>query len=265
MPEDVLRRLVLSGLCCVVLEGEARATSCPGPAYWWYDEHRLSRDDAPVDVRPWTRYSCYWQRPEDEYGACSLVAPDHEVSVALDNDDCAAEILFFVPDEELLPGRKYALICAEKGIHAIAWIETRASSEPAAPPEEVEVVTARYLQGDESCCGSDHVEVELADEFPAFLLEEGFIEVIDEHGGLHVIGRDRARDIKLPPMLEFSFTPIAADGTRGPTTRIGRRELEREAIYIPCAVTGGSPSFALWLMAPLLWMRAHGRRRRRAR
>ena len=68
----------------------------------------------------------------------------------------------------------------------------------------------------------------------------------------------------LPPSFgPLELTPVAANGARGPTTRIERDDIYVEPVYIPCAVSRGSTSLALWLLGPLLWIGTRGRRRAR--
>lgn len=62
----------------------------------------------------------------------------------------------------------------------------------------------------------------------------------------------------------LELTPIAANGTRGPTTRIEASEIRVEAVYIPCAVSRGQTGLGLWLLAPVLWIGSRARRRRSA-
>jgi hypothetical protein len=255
----------LLAVCRALVEHEAQA--CPGPLWWLWpyteETHQFEVDDAPVDVRPWwIEREC--GDPSEEFGSCSLVAPGHAVAVSLECDE--TPLLHFVPEEPLLPGRTYALECAT------GWVEpsrvtTRADTAPSSPPEEVVVTSAVHVQQDETCCGWEYVRLELADEEPAFLREGGRIEVRGDGGTTELVIRAPARDVDIgvePGFERLELTPFAANGARGPTTTLTWDAVRRQPVYLPCAVTSGSPSLALWLLAPLLWIRAHGRRRRRS-
>jgi hypothetical protein len=253
----------LLAVCWALVEREAQA--CPGPYFsvpYYQETRQFEVDDAPVDIRPWWRVDVCGDLDE-ELGSCSLVAPGHAVAVSL---ECGEESIFrFVPEELLLPGRTYTLECA-MGWFEPSRVTTRADTAPSSPPEVVAVASAVHLQDDETCCAWEYVQLELAAEEPAFLREGGLIEVRrdDEWIELVIGAPEPHADIGVEPGFErLDLTPVAANGARGPTTTLTWDEVRRQPVYLACASTSGAPSLALWLLAPLLWIRAHGRRRRR--
>jgi hypothetical protein len=268
--------LVLGSTC---LARQAHATSCgsyPGQVYWPFDAYPV-----PTDFRPWMTTDCF-TLSDYPFGDCSLRAHDHDVPVTLelDGDDLCAtpepygveSIVTFVPAEPLRPGRKYALTCENREPEAESWtFTTRENDDPAAPPEEVVIASAVHTQGDDDgCCGGgDLLELTFADYQAAYLAEGGRIDILYPDGQIFPIVPSRSYetiydiDAVLPPVGgPIDFTPVAADGERGPTTRLDPESIRRQAVYVPCAIAPRGFPLALWLLVPFVWMHAHRRRRR---
>src|SRR5690606_4148554 len=125
---------------------------------------------------------------------CALVADDHTVEVTHELDDAACDeygnyllLVRFVPAELLRPSRRYELQCSSGPAIFHLVVATEAGPGVAAPPTVVIAADARHVQGDESCCGDDQLELELADPEPAFLREGGMIEVAYDDGAVYGI------------------------------------------------------------------------------
>lgn len=265
--------LVLGSTC---LARQAHATSC-GPAPW--EVYRPFEDIAvPTDFRPWMMTECY-ALDQSPLSDCSIRAHDHEVAVAIElrDDSCgtfgpygAHVLLTFVPAEPLRPGRRYTLDCqgAEE-----PWIfTTREDDDPAAPPEQVVVASAVHTQEDEDgCCGGgDRLELKFAGHPAAYVAEGGRIEAVYPDGRIFAIIAERSFEADYEdvdaifPLTDgpIDLTPVAADGRRGPTTRLAPADIRRQAVYVPCTVAPRGSPLALWLLVPFVWMHAHRRRRR---
>ena len=119
-------------------------------------------------------------------------------------------------------------------------------------------------QGDTSCCGvGDYLEVTFSDLSAAYLMEGGYIEVVlPDMTVATILTGDPTVSL---PLLDgiFRFTPVAANGDRGATLEFDPDEARKEAVYLPCTVDPRRCSIGLWLLAPLAWVGARTRRRRR--
>lgn len=271
--------LAVFGGLLAALESSAHATSCIGdPWHVW----SFGGEAVPVDFRPWMHMSCPEGSTEAQFGSCTLVSAALTVAVTLESSGTCEplqesvygynpeRVVYFVPAEPLLPGRTYHLECT--GQPDAEWsFTTRASTEPAAAPEAVSAEIRRKQGDPDGCCGgSDYLVVEGVDHTARYLVEGGLIEVsyptgevVPISGGTLKSAADLQLSVEIPPSSgPLELTPIAADGTRGAATRIERRDIFVEPLYIPCAVSKGSNALALWLLGPLLWIGARGRRRR---
>lgn len=259
----------------------AAATSCyqekedTSHNVWLEDDE--DEADVPVDA-------VLWQTPDCPYGhpprvpACELVryVDDEKVTsgftVELVGDEACARgsgevdghdsyLRRFVPDEPLIAGAEYSVICAD-GEGGFTFT-VRGDEEPAAPPEALTDVDVHYTRDDEGCCGGgDFVELRIGDLDAAYLGEGGYIEIVYAGGWRYGLTRPRNGEFfVLPPTRDpFTLTPVAADGTRGETARTG--EVDGDLVYLPCNAAVRPTPFAPWLLAPFVWMCVHGRRRR---
>jgi hypothetical protein len=248
----------------------AAATSC-GPPPWEWQAGSYDRGGAfPVDVVWWEQRSCAFglELPS----GCRLTASGEmipvdievvgEAACSLEEDigDHANVIVHYVPGEPLTPGATYTLDCESGG----PWVDVAIGSEPAAAPGSLADAQAQGVRSDDGCCSyGDYIELTV-DTGAAYLKEGGYIEVVYANGQVLALGvQDDDGVLRLPDTREaLELTPVAADGTRGETRRF--EEVPRELVYMPCTVTERPPPLALWMVAPLLWIGAHGRRRRRA-
>ncbi len=274
----VLFALAVGGGLLAAIESSAGATSC-GSNPW--DVSSFGGEAVPIDFQPWLDMDCPDVSAAEQFGTCTLETTGSSIAVTLETSGtCEAleesvygysprYVASFVPAEPLMPGWTYHLTCT-------AWPDsdwtftTRPSDVPATPAEAVSAAV-RYRQDDEDgCCGgSDYLAVEFDPSAAPYLSEGGRIEVLYPTGEVIPIDARALRGaasvgepLALPPSLgPLVLTPIAADGARGPTTRIERDDVHVEPLYIPCAVSKGSTSLALWLLGPLLWIGARGRRR----
>lgn len=260
-----MRRLlpVLALATGVTFAGHAGALTCD----WWRWHIDFGGDEVPVDITPWVHASC-----GERFDNCRLASDTHLVAVtARARGEAACELasvesaygaeggflVYFTPHELLLPGQTYRLSCAEDSEDRV--LTTRANDEPAAPPEPV-LVQVRYVQGDDGgCCGGgDMLAFTMQSPWPQLLDEGGLIEVLYPNGELVPL----ITSMELPGSLgPLELTPIAADGTRGSTTRITRDDIHVEPVYIPCSVSSRGSGLAMWLLVPLLWIGAHRLRR----
>ncbi len=248
-----------------------------------------------TDARPWHVVSCGGGDDLDETCALFLAPagrdeppPDPElpdgpsISVTverlgqevcdLDSDELELEhrayIRRFTPAQPLEPGVTYRLQCGFERL----YLSVRADSEPSAPPAEPLITAVRYTRGDDSgCCGGegDRIELRLANMDPAYLRDGGHLEAAYLNGHRHVLvhpeGDEEDDHFELPPSDDIiELTPVAANGTRGPTVPIDPAEIDRDLVYIPCNVAGRGSAGAPWLLAAFLWICVAGRRQRRA-
>lgn len=259
--------LVLGSTCLV---RHAHATSC-GPAPWDI-EWPPGTITVPTDFQPWLMI---WCAVLDEFppSDCSLRAHDHEVAVALELRDPSCDTygpLTFAPAETLRPGRRYTLACRGADV---AWsFTTREDDSRAAPPEEVVITSAVHTQEDDDgpCNVGDLLELTFAGHPATYVGEGGRIEAAYPDGRIFAIVAERSfvagyEEVDaILPIVDgpIDFTPVAADGQRGPTTRLTPADIRRQAVYIPCAVAPHGSPLAPWLLVSVAWIRAHRRRRR---
>ncbi|PCC72006.1 hypothetical protein SAMN02745121_08264 [Nannocystis exedens] len=289
------RARALAGLTCAALfvlpERPAAALSCDGPV--WESDWSMPgslRDpttEFPVDVEFWELRSCAYSF--EVPSGCRLERGDDVIPVAVEvdgADHCDVEpsyvsdgnypdaIVRYVPERPMIPNRAYVLACDANGPQAndeqgeYTVVRSRLDPAPAAAPGALDDIELEFKRGDDGCCATgSYLELRLDHEQP-WLREGGYVEVLYDDGQVFAVDGPNSWSgaIEMPPTEGgLDLTPVAADGTRGETLRLDRGDYDRELIYIPCAVSGGNASpLALWLLAPLLWIGAHGRRRRAA-
>lgn len=249
----------------------AAALSCFGPPWergtGSYDRGGLF----PADVVWWEQRSCAFG--VDRPSGCTLTASDATIAVDIElvgAEACGSEddfdtdahlVVHYVPSQPLASDTTYMLGCTSNGPFAVS---VEIGSEPAAAPGSLADAQVQGFRGDNACCGyDDFIELTLDTE-AAYLQEGGYVEARYADGKVLALGlQDDPGVLLMPDTREpIELTPVAADGTRGETRRF--EEVPRELVYIPCTVTERPPPLALWMVAPLLWIGAHGRRRRRA-
>lgn len=274
-----MRRLVVLAFA-VGIGWSGHALASGGCGSLWYGQAGTYTDVAPPDVVPWMRAQCKYDADFDD---CSLVALGHEVAVTaewigleacqerpypLGYDDIVgfSAIVTFVPDEPLRPGEVYTLVCGS-GYDKRDHISFTVTAAPAAPPEPVEVTEARLVRGDdEGCCAKgDVIELEIANTKALYLRQGGRIEASYPNGQVFSIERSwYDGGIELPGTHEdIELTPVAANGVRGATIRLTRKDVTDTGVYLPCGIAGGGGPSAAWLLVPLWWIH-RARRRRRA-
>ena len=92
----------------------------------------------------------------------------------------------------------------------------------------------------------------------------GYIEAVFPGGQHLAFIRTEGEHFVLPYTTELiALTPVSASGERGETLVLDGDEVDGDLVYIPCDITGRRPGAALWLLMPLAWIYAMGRRRRR--
>mgnify|MGYP006946484118 CR=1 FL=1 len=269
----------------VLVYGAARqadATSCASPP--WDDQSFGPLDVeemmVAVDAHPWRSESCYGGQPA-ELKNCSLVdeeTADEIAAVATASGTQFCDTPYedlpenadrrflrrFVPAQPLTAGHVYALACdgASQGT-----VHVRNDAGPAAPATALEIVDPYYTRDGNGCCGwGDAIEFHLGDPDVAFLQDGGYIEARYADGRQYVIVPSLRGDaLSLRPTREtIALTPVSATGLRGETVEIDGGEIDGDLVYNPCAIATRTHPAALWLLAPFLWIAAHGRRRRRA-
>lgn len=255
----------------------AAALSCIGPP-WSQGTNSYGREGTfPTDVVLWETRSCAFG--VDRPSGCTLTASGVTIPVDIelvgaeacgsedDFDTDAYHVVHYIPSQTLAPDTTYTFECERNGpfegeIEILASVEI--GSATASAPGSLADAEVQGVRSDDGCCGyGDFIELRLDTE-AAFLREGGYVEVRYADGKVLALGpQDEPGVIKMPDTREpLDLTPVAADGTRGETRRF--EEVPRELVYIPCTVTERPPPLALWMVAPLLWIGAHGRRRRRA-
>jgi hypothetical protein len=260
---------------CVVLTAlasrPAAATSCAGPPWERGSGSYEGGGLFPVDVVWWELRSCAFGI--DRPGGCTLTASDATIAVDIELDGaeaCGSEddfdtdanvVVRYVPSQPLAPDTTYVLDCESDGPFEVS---VAIGSAPAAAPGSPADAQVQGIRSSEGCCSyGDFIELTLDTE-AAYLQEGGYVEARYADGKVLALGlQDDPGVLVLPDTREpLELTPVAADGTRGETRRF--EEVPRELVYIPCTGTERPPPLALWMVAPLLWIGAHGRRRRRA-
>lgn len=263
---------IIISVCAVVTALASRpaaALSCAGPPWAWQPGSYEREGDFPVDTIWWEQRSCAsLERPS----GCRLTASGEMIPIevevvgegacSLEEDfgDSAMVIIHYVPGEPLTPGRTYTFDCENEG----PWGDVTIGSKPASAPGSLADVEARGIRSDDGCCSfGDYIELTV-DAEAAYLKEGGYVEAKYENGQVFALGVEAGDEVMRVPDTRgpLELTPVAADGTRGETRRF--EEVPRELVYLPCMVTERPSPLALWLVAPLLWIGAHGRRRRRA-
>lgn len=266
---------MIVSVCAVVTALASRAaaaTSCFGPPWESGSGSYDAGGPFPTDVVWWEQRICAFvvERPS----GCTLTgsnATTIAVDVELvgeatcpsedDFDSDAHVIIHYIPSEPLASDTIYMFECESGGPFGV---QVAIGGEPAAAPGSLADAQAEGERSSEGCCTyGDYIELTV-DAEAAYLREGGYIEAVYADGKVLALGvQDGGGVLRLPDTREpLALTPVAADGTRGPTRRF--EEVPRELVYIPCTVTERPPPLALWLVAPLLWIGAHGRRRRRA-
>lgn len=269
----------------------AAATSCEEDAPVW-QEGRASPLDAedypgapehlavPLDATPWELAYCDSGEPAEP----TCVIADGGDGIPLMTEDIGREFCArdftdavgdtsqsylrrYIPPEPLTPGRTYTIECRRFNPQP-GTFRVRDSDEPAAPPVAIEVTRSYFSRGDtEGCCGGrgDVLELDFSDMSPAYLAEGGYIEAVYPSGQHLAFIRPDGEHYVIPWVHGvIELTPVSASGVRGETLALDAREVDGDLVYIPCAVTGRRPTMALWLLAPLVWIGVHGRRRRRS-
>ena len=277
-------RLLVYGLSLAVLgiAARAEATSCAEVTPPWYDGYAgplyTADQPLPVDGQPWQLVDCSSELVALD--ACELVdAEAQRTPVVVEqvgaefcerpsrervSDTSASFIRRFVPPAPLVAGT-YMIECeGRKG--ALGVFEIRETDSPAAPASPLVFTTTHLSRGDEGgCCTGfgDVVELRVAED-PAYLDEGGYVEV-KYPGGQHLaLTHTEDGQFVLPwDQVVVELTPVSASGARGETLVLDLAEVDGDLAFVPCNVGGRPPSAALWLLAPLAWMYAQGRRRRR--
>jgi hypothetical protein len=264
-------------LVTALVSREAAATSCAGPPWSPFHLDGGGSHDRggpfPVDVVWWEQRSCAFgiERPN----GCTLTSFGTTIAVDVelvgeaactpDSEDHSGfypeVIIHYIPSEPLAPDTIYTLECESDGPSDVAVV---IGAETASPPGSLADAGVQGIRSGDGCCSyGDYIELTLDTE-AAYLREGGYIEARYSNGQVLALTlQDDPGVVLMPDTREpLELTPVAADGTRGQTRRF--EEVPRELVYVPCTVTERPPPLALWMVAPLLWIGAHGRRRRRA-
>ncbi|PCC69735.1 hypothetical protein SAMN02745121_04160 [Nannocystis exedens] len=239
----------------------------------------------PVDVLPWMVMRCADIEaavPDD----CALVAGDTRIEVTVElrgASVCESEeaetfdvVAQFVPAEPLAPGEIYELDCGAFAEYAEdsrspGTLHVRADDEPAAPPVALGELEAREVRSEPQSCGltgfatceiPDYIALSI--DFSAeYFRQGGYVEAAYADGQLVAVsGSDPDLEAKIPPGPgPIALTPVAADGTRGPTVMLDEADIAPDLDGgSGCTVGSGGIAPALWLLGPLAWS---FRRRRR--
>jgi hypothetical protein len=229
----------------------------------------------PLDAAPWRALHCY-EAEVPPLSACEVVHGDDAEGPAIaatveviGDEACALAgsyhkyLVRVVPAAPLSPGAPYFVRCADDRF--LGGFTVRDDGTPAAPPSALAVVDVHYTRGDDGgCCGrsGDVLELRIADTEAAYLREGGYIEVVYADGQhLAVVQPQNGEFYELPPTRDpITLTPVAADGVRGEVVVLA--DFAADRVYLACDVDQGRAPLALWLLAPLVWISAHGRRRR---
>lgn len=269
-----------------ITDTPAHAFSCSS-APWESDYAAIGSvgwaKDVPVDVVLWEMRSCF--NGLSLPSGCRLEAGDVtiplEIDALTDGCDVAYEdregdnypdaIIHYTPAQTLEPGKTYTLQCDAEGPRSEdslpLEVQVRDSDAPAAAPGSLADAELELKRDDDSCCGeSEYIAVSLDGDAP-YLDEGGYIEARYVNGQVVATSvTDYSGQAWLPSTREaLELTPVAANGVRGETVRFGRGDIDRELLYIPCAVSEHASPLALWLLAPLAWIRLQNRRRRGTR
>ena len=98
----------------------------------------------------------------------------------------------------------------------------------------------------------------------AYLAEGGYIEAVLTSGQRFVFGSYPGQIVVPAGDDHVTLTPVSAAGVRGKSIEINLDEIGGDLVYIPCSIATRTSPAALWLLAPFVWIFAHGKRRRRA-
>lgn len=287
------RAWIVAGLACAALfvlpERSAAAFSC-SPLEWegeyWRPGSFREPHEFPVDVEFWELRGCAFGLAVPS--GCRLEREDEVIPVSIEtfgSEQCDVDdsyvgdnypdaIVHFVPERPLTPNRTYYFECDANGPSANddqgqhTEVRSRLDPTPATRPGSLAEVGLEYVRGDDGCCSTGD-RLELRFDFEAAWLQEGgYIEAVYDDGQVFATNGSGSFDggpIWMPPTDGgLSLTPVAANGERGETLRFGEDDIDRQLVYMPCAVNGGAPPLAWWLFAPLVWIGVLGRRRRAA-
>lgn len=280
--------LVSGGLCLVASDVEA--LSCGPPTWdtggWYYGSYGDASEwpTVPADAVLWMTESCPFSEGPPEPGVCKLVrvgeAGQVEEELAMTVEDVGDEacelpreelvgdsrehdsfLRLFVPEEPLVVGEDYRVEC--DGRHVVA---VRVHAGAAAPVQELPAAKLHYTRGDDGCCAiGDYVEMRLESGEAKYLDDGGYIELVYSTGQVFAATRPQNDEAYMLPPTHDSIvmTPVRADGTRGESVETG--DISGDLVYLPCKVVTRPSPLGLWLLAPLVWMGAHARRRRGGR
>ncbi|MBK8265672.1 MAG: hypothetical protein IPK80_30630 [Nannocystis sp.] len=275
MPHFSTRRAGLATLVLVGLQGApspARALSCGdyfGSYYAFRSGGTFAVDrQVPLDVRPWHYFSCGWS-PE----SCALVAADDVVQLTIERSACTqgAERVVFTPERPLIAGQAYTLAC--EGLEDDPWDGGGAQASdgaitavdrPAVAPISLRIADNRLTRDDDGCCSDGgwfalEIDAVLGDAAPDFFREGGRVDISGPDGEVGSVDVEDASWVLPPSEGKHTFTAVAADGARGEPVILPEHNINREAVYIPCAVSSRTTA-PLAMLLPFLWL-AIGRRR----
>ncbi len=234
----------------------------------------------PVNGAPWQIMDC----PDEGIPApptCELVRflgaaeEDQELSAVtvelvggescgLADEDLAGSIQHhkyirrFTPQVPLLTGETYHARCDGHILYSFA---VRNDPAPASAPRLADP-TVHPVDGD-SCCGyGDGLELRVAEPEAAFIEEGGYIELAYSNGQRFAVNHRKRGDYFLVPPTDdtIALTPVGADGTRGDTIEVTDTNSDQA-----CNAAVRPTPLRLWLLAPLVWICVHRRRRASSR
>ena len=264
--------------------GRAAATSC-GEAPWangYLSPLEGGITEVPIDAHPWKLVSCH-DGPTTTLANCNFLdeASKDVISAAVEMTttaacdaaydelpgDTSANVIFtFTPATPLTPSHSYSLECEDNIFGSYqGTVQVRGDATASAPPAALELIEARYSRDDNGCCGlGDDIEIDVEGLDAAYLAEGGYIEAVLTSGQRFVFGSYPGQIVVPAGDDHVTLTPVSAAGVRGKSIEINLDEIGGDLVYIPCSIATRTSPAALWLLAPFVWIFAHGKRRRRA-
>ncbi|HFE46043.1 MAG TPA: hypothetical protein ENJ18_11225, partial [Nannocystis exedens] len=142
----------------------------------------LSADDesrtlsVPIDAHPWLFASCL--DPETAFD-CKLYSDNADDIVQVQAEGLAracndtfqrAHLIRLVPERQLLPARRYSLLCASTPLYAEITVgpvdklllATKASTTLSQPPIDLTGTGATLRRRDDTCCAQDPLYIEIS-------------------------------------------------------------------------------------------------------